>query len=290
MKIGLKQKKNRIKHWLKRLINFKTMGYTLDYIKDYLQENVFNKPEYQNYLDKYEITIDKVMKLFENALSRKDHLGNILQEYYQKENEILVHPKNIDWDNKESESYKEYDSYNDVSDEVYKMKNVLVDMYIEKYGKYRTLEEAGTVLADKMCELLFKWHLQDNGALDEEHSFMASALATVLGNNAKEKITKEQQEKAHDLIRDYAIFCGKASSVGVGKSEADKWKEIIKLNFFHSELYSDYGPNTMLYNILKHAGIEEDLITSICPWKTGLEIDYNDNSVMYRTYGKIEYI
>lgn len=41
----------------------------------------------------------------------------------------------------------------------------------------------------------------------------------------------------------------------------------------------DYYPCVWLDEILKNAGVDEKLIDSICPWKSMLKIDKEDNSI-----------
>ena len=43
-------------------------------------------------------------------------------------------------------------------------------------------------------------------------------------------------------------------------------------------------------DILYEAGIPEDDIRDICPWKTGIEIDEKDNAVIMIGYQKRDYI
>ena len=56
------------------------------------------------------------------------------------------------------------------------------------------------------------------------------------------------------------------------------------------QLYCDYDPNRPLYDILYESGIPKNKIGSICPWKTGIEIDENDNAVIIIGYQKRDYI
>lgn len=262
----------------------------MEEIKYYIKEHIFDCSEYQEYLKKYDITLEKLMIIFEHFFEKKDHIGVLKKQFYNELDNICTYMKPIDWNNENSESYKEYDIYDKIHSELYEILKTAKRIYIEKYGMYRTIEEAASVLADKMCSLLFKWHLQDNGDLDNEHSFMMSALATCLASNAQEKISDEQKKNVYNIIKDYMIFCHKSHSIGVSSDELNKWKEIIKLDFIHDGLSCDYGPNIVLRNLLAYAGIPEKDINSICPWKTTLKIDYTDNSVIYITYGKVEYL
>ena len=127
--------------------------------------------------------------------------------------------------------------------------------------------------------MLFNFHLQDNGAINEDHGggFWACALATVLKNDSMKDITEDMIKKTYDNLYNY-YFNG-----SIYKDKKDGWESEM-------HLYCDYGPNSPLYDILKESGIPEKLINNICPWKTGIEIDYNDNSVVIISYQKREYI
>ena len=146
--------------------------------------------------------------------------------------------------------------------------------YIEHKGKRRTFEEACQIAADKWCDLLFQWHLQDNGAINEDHGggFYACALATVLKNEANKDITEEMitntNKNLYEYYHNYCIY-------------EDKYQ---------ISPYCDYDPNRPLYDILEKSGIPEKKIRNICPWKTGIDIDENDNAVVVKGYQKREYI
>ena len=155
--------------------------------------------------------------------------------------------------------------------------------YIYRNGKKRTYQEACKLATDKWCKLLFNWHLQDNGALNEDHpgGFTACAFATIIGNDSKEKISEDCKIKAHELIQKFY--------------EDDCWWDYYNddgsyYDTWQTDLTVDYGPCKALYELLEKSGVEEKHIRSICPWKTSIKIDKRDNSVIYRTYGKIEYI
>jgi hypothetical protein len=48
--------------------------------------------------------------------------------------------------------------------------------------------------------------------------------------------------------------------------------------------HCDYGPSTVIWLILVNAGVDKRDASSICPWKTGIEIRSLDNAVLYNTY------
>ena len=153
--------------------------------------------------------------------------------------------------------------------------------YIWRNGKKHTYEEACEIAAKKWCELIFGWHLNDNGALNEQHpgGFPACAFSSVLKNDISSKIPQEQQEKAYEEIKKfYKNDCWFEYYNDKGEYE-DTWQ---------TDLSVDYGPNRPLHEILKKASIEERHIDVICPWKTTIRIDEKDNSVIWHKYGNKE--
>lgn len=168
--------------------------------------------------------------------------------------------------------------------------------WVDVNGKLRTNEEAAVLAANKWCELLFDWHLQDNGALNEEHpgGFTACALGTVLANKSKERITDEMKVKTRELFIEYYkrylhywethdfddIKWAYKTMPGDDPEKQYSWSH----GFSPGAMYCDYGPYTPLYLLLRAAGIPESDINCICPWKTGIEIRDLDNAVLYRTY------
>ena len=223
--------------------------------------------------------ISLVNRCFEEP-KRYSEISNIVYEYCER---LYVEPN---YDN-DKENWKKWNNYfyGDYNKETKEYIHLFRDWleYIElEFRKRnpcgRSYEEACKIVADKWCELLFEWHLQDNGALNEDHGggFWACALGTVLGNEAKEKISENSKKNAHEYIyKHYINDCLWKFDNG------DSWS---------CELSVDYHPNTPLATILKKSGIEERYIDSICPWKTRILIDKKDNSVIYATYGKREYI
>lgn len=221
---------------------------------------------------------------------------------------ILPNPE-IDWsieNLKETEEYRQHEYFNkaywllcDVALSVN-----LDTKWIELHGKEHTDEEAAKIATEKIMELCFDWHLQDNGALDEEHSFKMSALATVLGSSAKERISEDTKKKAYDLF--YGYFLGYLKFVDTLEhrdfkhiDDYQNWlRENIPSNnperynweYLRGELSCDYDPSWPLYLILYNAGVDEHDIHSICPWKTTIRINPNDNSVVYGTYSNVKYL
>ena len=196
---------------------------------------------------------------------------------------------------RETPEFKQWDRHSHVSSAMYSSfhKADLRNFWVSLNGKTHTDEEAATIAADKWCELLFQWHFQDNGASNETHGggFPACALATILANDAKENITEEMKIKAHDLFKEYYMrlihFDNTADIDDVQwlkDNLADEEGDFDWKYGFSYDMYCDYDPSYPLYLILYHAGIPDNNIRSICPWKTGISIRTEDNAVMYNTY------
>ena len=174
--------------------------------------------------------------------------------------------------------YKEHSHYLYGNDSMnfYDWIKLVQKYYLDNKGKKRTYEEACDIAANKWLELLFEFHLQDNGALNEDMSFKMSLLATSLKENARNEISEDIIKNVYDNIHEYYMnHCQYQVN--------EDYKTYVKL-------YCDYGPNAPLYDLLKKSGIEQFNISSLCPWKTGIEIDENDNSVVILGYQTRKYI
>ena len=245
-------------------------------------------------------------------------IENVIREYFEKKtlteannyfhdvlNEYVKNTyEDIDWslgrpEVEKTQAYQDWSRHSDISYIWYGCNREadLENYWVDINGKAHTDEEAAKIAADKWCELLFGWHLQDNGALNETHGggFPACALATVLANDAKEGITDEMKNKAHDLLNQYYLRLIHYNRTN--DNDDIKW---LKENLvpdddfdweyygFRVDMYCDYGPSSSLYIILLNAGIPKDDIECICPWKTGISIRREDNAVMYNTYRHVD--
>lgn len=185
-----------------------------------------------------------------------------------------------------------YDAFNDLS---------LDEKWVSVNGKRYDNDKAAMKAAEKWCELLFEWHLQDNGALNEESSFSACALATVLGEEAKKNIPDHVKNTVKELMYEY--YLRKLHYDKTHDHDDIKWlceklpdnasdKRLFNWNWeyyeFGADMYCDYYPSNPIRLILINAGVEEKYVDSICPWKTGIEIRAVDNAVIYSVYGKRE--
>lgn len=189
---------------------------------------------------------------------------------------------------REDPDYKEYTDYlynhkidgvapNDY--DLYTWTKYASASYLNIKGQKHTFEEACQLAANKWCEMIFNFHLQDNGAINEDHAggFWACALATAMKNDSIKEITEDVIKKVNEEF--YKYYFNHCRYI----DKEDGWTG-------HIEPYCDYGPNTPLYDILENGGVSKKHINSLCPWKTGIEIDENDNSVIIKGYQKRTYI
>ena len=201
----------------------------------------------------------------------------------------------------ETPEYKAKRRYSDISSIwSYCMGDFIKETWVDLNGKANTNEEAAKKAADKWCELIFGWHLQDNGAINENHKggFYACALGTVLANNSKERISEDVKKKAHSLFYEYYLHQlhyyktndKKDIDWLVKNLPDDDKKNPFDWRYFEfgCDLYCDYGPSTPLHIILVNAGVDKRDTRNICPWKTGIEIREVDNTVFLNTYQRRE--
>lgn len=249
-------------------------------------------------------------KYFENTVSIDD-----AKKVLEKCIDEIIPDAEVDYDAfesydevKKTPEYKQHNYNRDVKSVIiYGIKSLVKydEYWVSLHGKRHTNEEAATIATNKVMELCFGWHLQDNGALDEEHSFMASALATTMGSNAKDKISQEVKIKAKELF--YGYFNGYLKFYDDVMNGAHwlileqyvQWlrsnapsPEPSRWNWEHPDgtLNCDYDPCWRWFCLLKAAGVEESAIRVICPWKTTIYIRPLDNTVIYQTYQNCEYL
>ena len=246
-----------------------------------------------------------------------DVITNIINEYFNKttlteanryiyealDKYVKGSYSDINWDLgrpavEETPEYKAWRRHADISTLWSDCKRMsgIEKAWVDLNGKANTNEEAAKKAADKWCELIFGWHLQDNGAINENHAggFYACALGTVLANKSKEGISEDVKKKAHSLFYEYYLRLlhyyetkdKKDIDWLVEHLPDDDKKDPFDWRYFEfrCDLYCDYGPGTPLYLILVNAGVDKKDARNICPWKTGIDIRPVDNAVMYNTY------
>lgn len=246
-------------------------------------------------------------KYFENSVSiddAKQELENCIDE--------IIPDAEVDYD--AFESYDEAEKTPEYKQHHYNMdvKSVIIygingltnydEYWVSLHGKRHTNEEAATIATNKVMELCFGWHLQDNGALDENHSFMASALATTMGSKAKDKIPQEVKDKAKELFYEYFYrylkYVEDLHNYGPWKDYINWLRTNVPVpstsewswEFPDGEVSCDYHPCVRWSSLLRAAGLDDNIISVICPWKTTIYIRSLDNAVIYQTYQKCEYL
>lgn len=129
------------------------------------------------------------------------------------------------------------------------------ELWRARHGMIRTKEEVCALAADQWCHHMFVSAYQDNGGGNDN----LTVLGMYLKVNAQEKIPEEVRKKVWQGIHDFYY---------------DHYED----NMYY-RLSVDYYPCVWLDEILKNAGVDEKLIDSICPWKSMLKIDKEDNSI-----------
>lgn len=157
----------------------------------------------------------------------------------------------------------------------YKFRNCVQSEFLNRRGVRRSWEDACQIAANKWIDMIFGAHIQDNGDCTG-HSDMAMMLGTLVKEKAMDGCGDNVPDKARELLYQYYL--------GGCIYKSDDGHE------FKCEPYSDYGPNSPLYDILVKAGVDEKDAGSITPWKTGIEIDENDNAVILIGYQKRTYL
>ena len=257
------------------------------------KKNLIIKPEkvmvysFDELLEKFpkheKIDINKVKELLDHLYDNCKYYQEIWN-YFEKYINTCFPGSDYEkysWDSPEHKEYSNYlHSIKDNNDLRFGdwIKYVQARFIYDK-GQRRTFEEACEIATNKWCEMLFKFHLQDNGAINEDHGggFWACALGTILKEDSMKELTEEMIKNTHDNIYKYY----KGHSIYTDKK--DGWTSQINL-------YCDYGPNAPLYDILEDSGIPKKYINNICPWKTGVNIDETDNAVVLIGYQKRNYI
>lgn len=231
----------------------------------------------------------------ESLSEAESYLYHALEDYIDGSYDKIDHDLSYE-EQKKTDAYKNWLRFSDIEGVWGHCRRMLrlSEEWANINGKKHTDEEAAKIAADKWCELLFDWHLQDNGALNEDHpgGFTACALGTILANNAKEHITEEMKVKTHELFKEY--YKRSIHFYNDYNQEDLNWLKTTlpdkdgnydwKYGFSDGDMYCDYNPYYPLYLLLVNAGISDNDVRSICPWKTGISIRKEDNAVLYHTY------
>lgn len=197
----------------------------------------------------------------------------VKQKIWDKIDKLWPYP-NGSFDSPEYKEYKDFFYGNNVSSEFSIWLDIVVDDFISKRNWKRTYEEASQKAADKWCSMIFGHHVQNNGDKSSTGG-MTSVLGTIGKEKAKQGISAEVVKKVNQSLKEY--YLGGCKMDWGGR----------KIEVCPS---CDYNPNTPLYNVLSEAGISDNDIALICPWKTSIYIDRRDNSVVVRGYRCESYI
>lgn len=142
--------------------------------------------------------------------------------------------------------------------------------FIQRNGPHRTYDEACQLAADEWARMIFGTHVQNNGDQSD-----AGGMAMVLGTLVKDKAKSGYNS---DVINKFR------------KLMAAAYRENSHRDSYWSAPYCDYNPNPSLADVLIKAGCNKDDVRSMCPWKTGITVDYRDNSVCIRGYQTAKFL
>ena len=211
-----------------------------------------------------------LVDIFEN----EQYCQTIFDRLRKRFEDFFPYPTKEQWEDMSADE-KYCRVYIDEKSLIYEWSKNVEVFFVNAKGCRRTYDEACELAADTWMEKLFVKVFQDNGDRSG-HSDNMQMLGLLLKADALEGISDEVKNKVKEnLIKYYKNHCLYKDKEGYT---------------FHVELYCDYNPNIPLYDILKNAGIPENKINSLCPWKTGVEIDSRDNAVILISYQKHEYI
>lgn len=256
-------------------------------------------------LDVTEMTDDNIRDAIVEFFNKKtlsdakNHMYDVIGNYIDDSFDKVDRSKSNYMETPEYRQWRRYSDIRDTWNDTARHLD-LDTKWVEVNGKANTAEEAAKKAAEKWCELIFGWHLQDNGAINEDHAggFYACALGTILADKCKKGITEDVKKKAYDLLYEYYYrmihyantYDEKDIDWLVENLPDDDEKNPFDWKYFkfRVDLYCDYGPGTPLYLILVNAGVDKKDVNSICPWKTGISIRTLDNAVQYHTYQHLE--
>ena len=212
---------------------------------------IFENYEYDSHIPR-----EKLTEIITDALSKAKSIRDM---------QNLIDEAKEEFRDRDSESEEDREIHYKIDDWVYCH---IPELFIKVNGMvHKTMNEAANIAADIWVNLLFKRVIQDNGD-KTGHSDMAMMLGSLLKSRAQDNITPEIIEKARQNIYDH-------------------YRE--PMNQYYS-MSVDYYPNKYLYDALLDAGVPENDIDSICPWKTSIYIDARDLYVVVCTYQDRKYL
>ena len=136
------------------------------------------------------------------------------------------------------------------------------------------MDEACQLAADEWARMIFGNHIQNNGDQSDAGG-MVMVLGTLVKDKASRGIGQDTIEKFRKLCKEFYLGgCIRQTKYGPHKDDP----------------YCDYHPNSALADLLLEAGVPEDSVGNICPWKTGITVDERDHAVIVRGYQKERFI
>ena len=191
--------------------------------------------------------------------------------------ELWPKPKGVKWEDPLHQEWKHY-FYGDYETDQKDFDNwtkLLENEYLQRTGERRTMDEACQIAADEWTRMIFGNHVQNNGDQSDAGG-MAMVLGTLVKDKASRGISSEVIERFRKLCKEYYL--------GGCRYNDGKYGRV------NCEPYCDYGPNSALRRLLEQAGVPDNSIGCICPWKTGIAVDERDHAVIVRDYQKERFI
>ena len=212
------------------------------------------------------------------AMTEEQFYAEATDKVYRKAHELWPYPRKLNDDDSERVAHIAYfcvDIIKGVEPPFNKWLKTFMTEFITKHGQVRTFDEACQTAADEWVRMIFDHHVQNNGDQSD-----AGGLAMVLGTLIKDKASsgygKDIIDKFRSLMVDhYRGGCRWKSESGT------EYRDVPNV---------DYNPSPSLLGLLVKAGCEEKDANDMCPWKTRINIDKNDNSVCVRGYRTARYI
>lgn len=134
------------------------------------------------------------------------------------------------------------------------------ELWKSEHGMVRSKEEACKLAADQWYNHMFVSVYQDNGGGNDNLTMLGMYLKV----NAQERITEKMKKRVWEGLYNFYF------------DHYDKG--------YYYKLSVDYYPCGWLSDILINAGIDKNDVDSICPWKSYLKIDKDDNSIFCYWY------
>ena len=201
------------------------------------------------------------------TLTEERYYRNASNKIWRRVRELYPPYKGrYDENDPEQNAYRDYfwgDCGGGASDFVLWMKKV-EEEFVARHGQLRSFDDACRLAADKWADMIFGFHVQDNG---DNSNWVGMALGTIVKDDARKNYDEDVADKFRSLMTDYY-------------KSGCKYKDCR----FPVIPYCDYHPNSPLAKTLEAAGCSEHDVDMMCPWKTGVEVDPKDNSVIVRGY------